>query len=372
MEPAKIDWKRIDSRFVVDCVYEHIDAPKWVDFLAVEDSNSIDDEAWFCRPDCKHPKTVEDSIKTTPPSKLARSANGSGSGSLLLREWSQGDAKLKRRGQIQSSVFSKIDPTFDEDSENQNPNLSTPSNHQAKSLKATIKSSSEKKKPIDDISQSDEMPRVKSTLSATNLFAARDILNHMTEFCNGLKKLATRARERENEEKLSEKKSQEAVVVKKVSDQVLVELEVTEKERKPLLEMDKEKLEGMEKGSAKEKERRKKSRPNDEAENIPVSLNLENVKHKGEERVLQIRTNPPSPQCFSAPHAPMKTTPFKASRSRLMERGILQELKQNKEMKKDERADKPGSVSSITNITDGRQVRALDVFWFLKPCTLSE
>ncbi|XP_021280266.1 uncharacterized protein LOC110413674 [Herrania umbratica] len=366
MEPAKIDWKRIDSRFVEDCVYEHINAPKWVDFLAVEDA--IDDEAWFCRPDCKHPKTAEDFLKTTPPSKLARSANGGGSGGLPLREWNQGDAKLKRRGQSQSSKFSKIDPTFNEDGENQNPNLSTPPNHQAKSLKAAMKSSSEKKKPIDDISQSDEMPRLKSTLSARNLFAGRDILNHITDFCNELKKLTTRARERENEEKLSEKKSQEAAVVKEVSGQVLGELDAIEKERRPQLELGKEKLEGIENGSAKEKERKKKT--HDEAENIPVSLNLENVKHKGEERVLQIRTNPPSPQCFSAPHAPMKTTPSKASRSRLMERGILQELKQNKEMKKDDPAAKPGGVP--TNLIDGRQARALDVFWFLKPCTLSE
>ncbi|XVE76710.1 hypothetical protein DITRI_Ditri13aG0003300 [Diplodiscus trichospermus] len=372
MEPAKIDWKRIDSRFVEDLVYEQINAPKWVDFLAPENPNSTDDDAWFCRPDCQHPKTAEDFLRTTPPSKLAQSANGSGSGSLPLREWNQGDAKLKRRGQIQSSVLSKIDPTFNEDSENQNPNLSTPPNHQAKSLKAAIKSSSEKKKPIDDdISQSDETPRLKSTLSARNLFAGRDILNHITEFCNELKKLATRVRETENdEEKLSEKKNQEAVLnLKKAPGQVLGELEVTEKERKPLLEMDKKKLEG---SANREKEKLKKSRRNDEAENIPVSLNLENVKHKGEERVLQIRTNPPSPQCFSAPHASMKTSPSKASRSRLMERGILQEQKQNKEMKRDEQADKPGNVSSITNIIDRRQARALDVFWFLKPCTLSE
>ncbi|XVF79613.1 hypothetical protein PTKIN_Ptkin15bG0003200 [Pterospermum kingtungense] len=376
MEPAKIDWKRIESRFVEDCVYEHINAPKWVDFLALNDdsTNSIhDDEAWFCRPDCKHPKTAEDFLKTTPPSMLAVPSANYGSGSLPLREWNQGDAKLKRRAQIQSSVFSKIGPTLNEDSENQNPNLSTPPpNHQAKSLKAAIKSSSEKRKPADDISQSDDMPRLKSTLSARNLFDGKDILNHITEFCNGLKKLATRARERENEEKLSEKKSQEddvVVVAKKVEL-----LDVTEKERKPLLEMGKEKVEGLGKGSAKEKERRKKNIPNDEAENVPVSLNLENIKHKGEERVLQIRTNPPSPQCFSAPHAPMKTTtPSNAPRSRLMERGVLQELKQNKEMKKDEAADKTGSVSSINNnIMDGRQTKALDVFWFLKPCTLSE
>ncbi|XWS32536.1 hypothetical protein CRYUN_Cryun23aG0166600 [Craigia yunnanensis] len=342
MEPAKIDWKRIDSRFVEDCVYEHISAPKWVDFLAVQVEDSIDHEAWFCRPDCKHPKTAEDFLKTTPPSKLERSANGGASGSLPLCELNQGDAKLKRRGQMQSSIFSQIDV-----SENQNPNLSTPPNHEAKSLKAAIKSNSEKKKPIDIISQSDEMPRLKNNLSARDLFAGKDILNHVTEFCNDLKKLATRVRERKNEENLSEEKSQEAVVVKEVSGEVLGELDVTEKERKPLLELGKEKREGMTQRSKK---------IHDEAENIPVSLNLDNAKHRGEERVLQIRTNPPSPQCFSAPCAPMKTTPSKASRSRLMERGILQELKQNKEMKK----------------YDGRQARALDVFWFLKPCTLSE
>jgi hypothetical protein len=59
-------------------------------------------------------------------------------------------------------------------------------------------------------------------------------------------------------------------------------------------------------------------RRDDDAENIPVPLNLANVKIKGEERLLQIRTNPPSPQCFSANRAPTKTTtPSKASRSRL-------------------------------------------------------
>lgn len=50
MEPAKIDWKRIESVFVEDGLYENINAPKWVDFLAAEDEASVDVEAWFCRP----------------------------------------------------------------------------------------------------------------------------------------------------------------------------------------------------------------------------------------------------------------------------------------------------------------------------------
>ena len=31
-----------------DELYEHINAPKWVDFTAIHDA--VDDEAWFCRP----------------------------------------------------------------------------------------------------------------------------------------------------------------------------------------------------------------------------------------------------------------------------------------------------------------------------------
>ncbi|OMO80823.1 hypothetical protein COLO4_23930 [Corchorus olitorius] len=361
MEPAKIDWNRIESRFVEDSVYEHINAPKWVDFLALE--HSIDDQAWFCRPDCKHPTTADDFLKTTPPSKLARSANSGGSGSLPLREWNQGDAKLKRRGQLQSCILSKIDThtRFNEDSENQNPNFSTPPNHQAKSLKAAIKSSSEKKKPIDQDMSQNQNDEVKPSLSARNLFAGsgRDILGHITDFCTELKKLATRARERENEENKGE------VVKEASSAQVLgeLDLDVSHKGRKPL----------QEKVKASGSGRRELLRHDHEAENIPLALNLDNVKHKREERVLQIRTNPPSPQCFSAPHAPIKTTPSnsKAPRSRLVERGILQELKQqNKEACS---SDKPAAnVSVNNNIIDGRQARALDVFWFLKPCTLAE
>ncbi|KAI7985128.1 Lysine--tRNA ligase [Camellia lanceoleosa] len=68
MEPAKIDWKSINSVFIEDDLYEHINAPKWLYFSTPD--QSVDDEAWFCRPDCNHPKTVEDFLKSTPPSKV--------------------------------------------------------------------------------------------------------------------------------------------------------------------------------------------------------------------------------------------------------------------------------------------------------------
>ncbi|XP_030962564.1 uncharacterized protein LOC115983865 isoform X2 [Quercus lobata] len=359
MEPAKIDWKRIESIFVEDELYEHINAPKWVDFLAPHES--VDDEAWFCRPNCKHPKTAEDFLKSTP-SKLTSSANGSES--FPLRDQSKRDAKLKRRG--------LNNPKFNEDSENQNPNLSTPPVHPAKSTKTAIKSSTEKKKMVNDMPQNNELPRLKGTLSARNLFAGRDILNQITEFCNELKRMATRTRERETVERLIVEKSNVCVeekATKEGSCEVLgkVNEKDKEKERKPLLEVDKEKSLGMEESSVKEKLRRKKA---DEAENVPISLDLNNVKHKREESLLQIRTNPPSPQCFSATRGPTKITPSKATKSRMMatqERGILQEVEQSKEVMKGESADK-GRPESIV---EGREARALDVFWFLKPCTLS-
>ncbi|GAV67020.1 hypothetical protein CFOL_v3_10529 [Cephalotus follicularis] len=383
MEPAKIDWKRIESIYVEDNVYEHINAPKWVDFLASQDF--VDDDSWFCRPDCKHPKTAEDFFKATPTSKLLSSAER-----IPLGDRNQRDARLKRRGQGQSSFTTNENHKFNEDSENQNPSLATPPIHQTKSTKAMIKSSTEKKKPSDDTLQNNEAPRLKSTLSARNLFAGKEIMSHLSDFCNELKKLAMRVRERENVEKLNEKKSQVEVKQEEVmvevkeegSREVLGELDVRD-ERKPLVQVGQKGSQGVEKGSAKEKQRRIKRF--EEAENIPISLNMENVKHKGEDRLLQIRTNPPSPQCFSATRTPMKTNPSKVPRSRFTERGILQELKQNEEVKKDDvlqelkqneevtkdevpaAADKGRSVS----IVDGTEARGLDVFWFLKPCTLS-
>lgn len=356
MEPAKIDWKRIESVFVEDSVYENINAPKWVDFLS-PDQASVDDVAWFCRPNCKHPKTAEDFLKTPPSSKFLRSLER-----LPFGDRNLSDARLKKRGQSQSSFSSNEKPKFDDDSENQTPNSVTPQN-QVKSMKMAINSSSENNKLMNDTSQNDKvLPRLKSTLSARNLFAGKDILNHITEFCNELKKLATRARERENAEKFNEKNS--AVGEKK---EVVNEKPSGEKgkDRKPLLDMDKENSGGVDKGESGNKDKHSRNKRFDEAENIPVSLNLENVKKKGDERLLQIRTNPPSPQCFSGTCSVAKTTSSKSSTYRSMERKILQEVFEQKMP-----TDKGTSVST-NSIVEGREARALDVFWFLKPCTLS-
>ncbi|KAL3516509.1 hypothetical protein ACH5RR_023411 [Cinchona calisaya] len=81
MEVAVIDWKCLDSRFVKDDIYENISAPQWVDFSAPD--ASIDVESWFCRPDCNHPKRVEDFFKEATPNSMC---SASASEILPLRE----------------------------------------------------------------------------------------------------------------------------------------------------------------------------------------------------------------------------------------------------------------------------------------------
>ncbi|KAA8515687.1 hypothetical protein F0562_018702 [Nyssa sinensis] len=313
--------------------------------------------------DCNHPKTAEDFLNETPTSKRSASV----SEILPVGDRNPRDANLKRRGLTQSSISSNKESKcnrFVDNGENQNPNFSTP-NHQYNVMKAAIKSSTEKKQ-IDNTPQKDT-PRLKSTLSARNLFAGRDILNQITEFCNELKRLATRAKEKENVERSNSKKS--PLSMKKQGRNVLGDLTEREKERKPLLEVSKEKCEAVEKSNVKEKQIRKKRA--DEAENIPISVDLKNLKRKEDESLLQIRTCPPSPQCFSAGHGPTKVTPLKPSRLRPPERGILQDLEQtSKELQNEEPGDKGNSVKNASIIAE-KEARTLDVFWFLKPCALS-
>ncbi|CAJ1958841.1 unnamed protein product [Sphenostylis stenocarpa] len=365
MEPAKIDWKRLEWNFVEDERFEHINAPKWVDFLSLDHSvNDHADEAWFCKPDCKHPKTAEDFLRSiTPPSKKGFSP-GYVSENLPCHDKNRRDAKIKRRMPALSSASPKADKfRFNQDSENQDPNLFTPPS-KLNPVKEAIKSSEEKKKVVDDTFGDHKVPSLRSTLSAKNLFAGRPILNQITEFCNELKKLAIRARERENAENLSPKESVEVVENIPCSVQPLTESDTNEKERKPMLEVSKaERSEGT---CVKGKQQRK-TRP-DDAVNMPITLDLENLKHKREESLQQIRTDPPSPQCFSAARGFNKPTPSKPCKSRLMERGILGEIELNKEIVKKE---SPVEKSRSTTIVDGRETKALDMFWFLKPCTLS-
>ncbi|KAL1534021.1 RING-type E3 ubiquitin transferase [Salvia divinorum] len=322
MEVAIIDWKSIDSRVVIDDLYEHINAPKWVDLTAQDDP--VDDEAWFCRPDCDHPKKVEDFFNQkdrTPISnssaKIQRSASVS---DIPAYQRGNRDATLKKRGANQPFRL------VAEDAENQDPNFSTPLQYKARFGKATGKSSANKK---EDSYASDGAPKLRSTLSARNLFSGTDLLSKVSEFCNELKKLTTRAQDKES----AENHAEESVGI----------LSEREKERKPLLEM----------GSSKGMLRRKKR--NEDGENTPITVNVNSIKLLDSEGKLPIRTCPPTPQCFSATPKPLRPRP--------VERGILKELKQmEKEVMKS--SNHGGEVSE-------KEARSLDVFWFLKPCTLS-
>ncbi|KAK8962602.1 hypothetical protein KSP40_PGU018129 [Platanthera guangdongensis] len=220
MEPAEIDWKNIDSQYERDEVYEHINAPKWLDLSAPDDA-SADDVAWFCRPDCRHPAIAEDFNRSTssPKVKLVRSNS-----KLILsgeQKSDHRDAYLKRKGRIVTFFPSPIKPKlsykkFSGDLENQNPNweATLPAMKLEKKAviakKEAIKSSVEKKQDdADDEVRGEsqtkrthpDQPKLKSTFSAKNLFSGRDILSQISEFCHELKKFATGKESAVTEEK---------------------------------------------------------------------------------------------------------------------------------------------------------------------------
>lgn len=325
-----IDWNNIESVFVKDNLYEHFNAPKYFDFSAHEES--IDDDAWFCRPDCRHPKKAEDfkvkHLRTMSTSEI-----------MPLGERNSRDANLKRRGMIPSENPRSRKPpkNFRDNSENENPNLSplSPLNRPmaaSKTFKSNIKSRAEKKQQDMDhsdlvlrLQQEKENPNLKSTHSARNLFAGRDILNQITEFCRELKKLALNASEREE---LTQSNS--------------VKLQNTDKrmkEEEPSLESEKKRNLNS-KIYSPETMRKKKI--------------TDGAKREGDKVPLHIRSCPPSPQRFPSP--------LKPTRSKTSKRGILKELEQT--VKIDEENDNIPVLNA--------EVTSMDMFWFLKPCTLGK
>ncbi|CAI9764740.1 unnamed protein product [Fraxinus pennsylvanica] len=109
-----------------------------------------------------------------------------------------------------------------------------------------------------------QAPRLKSTLSARNLFSGGDLLNKVAEFCNELKKLATRGK---NSAENVNGRNAEKHLVDHSRD-----LDDKEKERKPLLQSSQVKSEATEKSYSKEKQTRKKR--NDDAENTPIAVDV--------------------------------------------------------------------------------------------------
>ncbi|XP_031110974.1 uncharacterized protein LOC116015105 [Ipomoea triloba] len=373
MEVAVIDWKNLDSRFVKDDLFEHFNAPQWVDFSAPDDAAvAVDDEAWFCRPDCNHPKTVEDfyNAALTPTSELRRAASVSEIPPLRERNRSFRDANLKNKGQVlQPGMSLNKDAKSNRvvgDSENQNPNFMTPPRLKAKALKEAIKSSMEREAVEENSVYREQTRRLRSTLSARNLFGGGGLMNKVSEFCNELKKLASRAREKERAENETPIMVNKQKIKAHFGDEMKGLDDEKPKERKPLLELSKEKCEANASSAEKQTKKLRKA----DAENTPIRVDVKNIKRNLDESLMQIRTSPPTPQCFSATKG---STPHNAPRSKPQERGILQELKQGSSKDGNNGSGKKnnhgGHVSSI--LTERGEARGLDVLWFLKPCTLS-
>ncbi|KAL5538751.1 hypothetical protein UlMin_044425 [Ulmus minor] len=226
MEPENIDWENIDSVFEEDEAYESINAPKWFDFLVPDEQ--LDDQAWFCKSDCKHPKTPDDFAKsklyTKPKVKLLRSVSFSEILPFKDRNRRYPHPKIpKEKG-------SNFPGKSQENTENRNPNFIPPiPSGKPRTQKPATALRTDKKKQVENPSENStkpgRMPRLKQTFSAGNLFAGKEILNQITEFCSGLKKFARRGSK-------SKKWSSE-----KGSGVALNELKerIREKERRPLL-----------------------------------------------------------------------------------------------------------------------------------------
>ena len=159
------------------------------------------------------------------------------------------DGNLKRRGGIaallSSSSFREAlkakltSMKFSEDLENQDPNLCnknaiTPpascSKAMPKILKEGIKSSSEKNKEEvgEEWGRKKLAPRLRSTLSARNLFAGKDILGQISEFCQEIKKLIV-MKEGSSAAQEEVKKEELGVVEKKVLEEPRKSLNINSK-----------------------------------------------------------------------------------------------------------------------------------------------
>ncbi|PIA48517.1 hypothetical protein AQUCO_01400833v1 [Aquilegia coerulea] len=356
MEPANIDWNNIESIFVVDELYENINAPKWVDFSAPDDY--VDDEAWFCKPECRHPKTVEDFRKSSFVSKVKHFRSqtlSSLSENFPLRDRNLRDENMKNRKWNKSKTCNSSSDRLQEDQENENPNNSE-----------TTPSKTEKRKPFEER----KSPKLKSIPSSSNLFAGRDILNQITDFCSELKKMVLKSKEEsEISKKLSTKSDEtKSLLEKESSGNVLKEID---RENKPLLEVKKGISETVDTSNEN------KPRKLNEKENSPITMDVKMIKHAQEEKLLQVRTNPPSPQCFSAYREPLRrakpTTPLKPSKTiRAVDKGVLQEVEQNNRVDR-EPPSTPQNISvdkaTPQNISvAGKEARTMEMFWILKPC----
>nr|GEZ56705.1 hypothetical protein [Tanacetum cinerariifolium] len=271
MDVATIDWN--DSKFEKDDIYEHINAPQWIDFNANHNPYLQHDDSWFCTPECNHPKTADDFFLKRMPNRCKPQRSANVSENTPPADCSMRNSIVKKRGTPMNKIMSTKNV---QDSENRNPNSVTPDHN--------IKSSTEKKKENDGSSLCQENDgsslcqetrrKLRSTFSARNLFAGNSVLNQITEFCNELKRLATRKKEE----------------VEQMEPEVGV-LQEREVQKMPLLETTKLKYELSNNSSrnGKEKKLARKKR-NDGLQNSPIEENTKSRSGKNKEIVSQIGT----------------------------------------------------------------------------------
>ncbi|KAL0925943.1 hypothetical protein M5K25_004320 [Dendrobium thyrsiflorum] len=429
MEQTEIDWKNIVSDYELDEAYEGINAPKWIDFSAPD--AAVDDVAWFCRPDCRHPITYEDFDRWNPSPKVQLcfflsdslfSAHNSSSLSLHcpLRisgeaveiqfrrhsswrpeqqsevrskfekkqsrfnldalVWSvHRNASLKKRGGIVSFFPSPSKHKLNsrkvgEDLENQNPNMkTTPLMMKEKKLKVAakkepIKSSAEKKGAVAEEEMRETQRKISPPLPRLkSTFSARNLFSG--------KDILSQISEFCHElKKLAAGKDSAAINEEEKKDRMRKMLEEDGKAAsKENAEEEKALFSTIKTTSLKKK--------------CKLAVKFEGNEEKKSKILKEARARPPTPQRFPSPsshHHQLKSSKafansISSSSSPLskipkskspQERGALQELDQRREKKKLELIPKSEEECNRASVvSEAEEESTVDLFWFLKSCT---
>lgn len=105
-----------------------------------------------------------------------------------------------------------------------------------------------------------------------------------------------------------------------------------------------------------------------------MAIDLNCVRNNETQKLLKIRTNPPTPQCFSTMRSGQVTgSPMKDISDSKPKYIVMQAAKHHKDSSK--RMELPERSKSDRNVSPAvseKEGKPLDMFWFLKPCTLSE
>ncbi|XP_062213551.1 uncharacterized protein LOC133914465 isoform X2 [Phragmites australis] len=390
MEPKDIDWSRVVSRYVRDETYEGIVAPRWADLADPNAGRAdVDEEAWFCRSDCHHPKTAEDFFKLSPSpkGKLLRSASAMlpfgerNANATILRD---GNNNLKWRGAgAGGAVPTSTSPkpkaahkkSFQEDSENRDPTLARPPPPPAasrppfgaprwtKNAKEAIKSSAEKRPDNAEeevlLSKNTTSRQLKSTLSARNLFSGRDILGQISEFYDELKRMVGGSGGRRVSESLEECSSSpmngsgvaEKVACDGASGDLLPSEIVKEVARQETVQKSPSPMKGKK-----------------------VGLKVEAGKQRSPSVLKEVKATPPTPQRFPSPSV-NRSKNVKAGGMATVGSPLKKPLKEKGTPSKD-LENKRDAMRQPFGVKDMNNTRACDaegssssIFWFLKPCT---